>query len=456
MKICPICASFNDDTAKFCSKCGFKLEEEKQEQPTPVAPVNSKTQKISSLAVGSFVISIFSLLLFATYFPLLLGTLAIIFGIIGFFQSKSKNSRIYALFGIAISIMSIVILFEVGVDLMNSKDEKKKEEVQAEQEYIEPSPTAKPTPEPAEAPISYKHAFVYDLILNPSPYLNKYVETSFPVGSCSSYDDGTVKMYTEYTDYDLCGESENLIIYLPNGSTVYEDGKYVTVQGKLTYDEYQYILTDAKVVNIGSESEQDYQDGMVVYKYNRGMQLQAEKENFIESCEDVSYDDLLRYPETYDGKPIKLTIYASDVKADGWVFKGDILAEYEGKELIVFDDREVREPRLVTGDKVTVYATGAGLGKMQIKEEGLIFNKTVDDYNIPQISIKYTEWDKAFTDYDSSDIKSKEGDLYDEGKRAGDDLSETLADIDWDENKENARELGKEAAEFVNELIGAE
>jgi len=57
---------------------------------------------------------------------------------------------------------------------------------------------------------------------------------------------------------------------------------------------------------------------------------------------------------------------------------------------------------------------------------------------------------------DSSSKASDDGDLYDEGKRAGDDLAETLGEIDWDENKEDAREAGEELAEYINEIIGAE
>ena len=126
--------------------------------------------------------------------------------------------------------------------------------------------------------------------------------------------------------------------------------------------------------------------------------MQQEKEVFIESCVSVSYDELRKYPDSYKDVPIKLTIYAEDVEPDGWIFPGDIIATINGEELAVYDDRIVREPRIIEGDTVTIYAVGDGLATMKVKQKGLVFNKTIDEYDVPAVKIKYTENDKDFVE----------------------------------------------------------
>ena len=158
--------------------------------------------------------------------------------------------------------------------------------------------------------------------------------------------------------------------------------------------------------------------------------LQQSKESFIASCIDVTYDDLRRYPDSYEDVPIKLTIYASDVEPDGWIFPGDIIATFNGEELAVYDDRKIREPRIMEGDTVTVYAVGYGLTKMQVKQKGVLFNKTVDEYDVPTIKIKYTEKDKDFTEYSDKNNDSIKN-AFEKGLNdgLGDSASESIEEI---------------------------
>lgn len=450
MKICPKCSSFANDGSNFCPKCGSKLEEQFMSSNQQKPKATGKKDDLKVISIISSVIGILSIFTVFSCFGIMLSFSGVIISIIALSTSKEKQNRNLSIIGLVICLLTSYFSLSINVQKIGN-DSKPKEQV--EETQVE---THSPTIEPTEAPINYKEVFLYDLILNSTSYVNQYVETSFSVHYCyPKENDGLTEIASEYTDYDLTGEMDNIFVYL-DGLVEYEMDQYITVHGKFVYKDSRYCIIDAEVTDIGSQSEKSFQDGLIIYTHYRNEQLQASKESFIASCVEVSYDDLLRYPETYQDVPIKLTIVASDVKADGWIFKGDILAEYQGGDLIVFDDREVREPRLVTGDKVTVYATGAGLGKMQIKQEGIILDKTVDEYNIPQISIKYTEWDKAFTEMDSSSKASDDGDLYDEGKRAGDNLAETLGEIDWDENKSDAREAGGELAEYINEIIGAE
>ena len=450
MKICPKCSSFVNDGANFCPKCGAKLEEQFMSNNQQKPKETKKKEELKVVPVLASVLGVLSIFTIFSCFGIALSLSGVIISLIGFLTSKEKQNRKLSIIGLVICIITSYFALSINVQRVRDVSEPKE---QVEETQIE---TPSPTIEPTEAPINYENVFYYDLVLNSTAYTNKYVETSFKIYYCyKGREDKPTELNTEYTDYDLTGKSDNIRVVLKD-NTEYAEDQYITVHGKFVYKDSRYCIIDAEVTDIGSQSEKSFQDGLIIYTHYRNEQLQASKESFIASCVEVSYDDLLRYPETYQDVPIKLTIVASDVKADGWIFKGDILAEYQGGDLIVFDDREVREPRLVTGDKVTVYATGAGLGKMQIKQEGIILDKTVDEYNIPQISIKYTEWDKAFTEMDSSSKASDDGDLYDEGKRAGDNLAETIGEIDWDENKSDAREAGGELAEYINEIIGAE
>lgn len=450
MKICPKCGTFANDEAHFCNKCGAKLEEQFMSSNQQKPKATGKKDDLKVISIISSVIGILSIFTVFSCFGIMLSFSGVIISIIALSTSKEKQNRNLSIIGLVICLLTSYFSLSINVQKIGNDSEPKE---QVEETQIE---TPSPTIEPTEAPINYENVFYYDLVLNGTAYMNKYVETSFKICYCYyGREDEPTEIKADYTDYDLTGKSDNIRVILKD-TTEYENDQYITVRGKFVYQDSQYCIIDAEVTDIGSQSEKSFQDGLIIYTHYRNEQLQASKESFIASCVEVSYDDLLRYPETYQDVPIKLTIVASDVKADGWIFKGDILAEYQGGDLIVFDDREVREPRLVNGDKVTVYATGDGLGKMKIKEDRFIYEKTVDDYNVPQISIKYTEWDKAFTEMDSSSKASDDGDLYDEGKRSGDNLAETLGEIDWDENKSDAREAGGELAEYINEIIGAE
>ena len=44
----------------------------------------------------------------------------------------------------------------------------------------------------------------------------------------------------------------------------------------------------------------------------------------------------------------------TEVEVDSWLSNGAIYAEYQGKEIIIRDEREVREPRLIKGDNIVI------------------------------------------------------------------------------------------------------
>lgn len=129
---------------------------------------------------------------------------------------------------------------------------------------------------------------------------------------------------------------------------------------------------------------------------------EVQKRNtYLNSCEAVSYDDIRRYPDSYKGKNIKLNLVITEAKPDGWISDGDIFAVISGtnNQIAVYDHRPIREPRIMTGDHITVYGTADGLVKMKTYAEGTgilgsnLFAKTLEEKEIPAINVIYTSND---------------------------------------------------------------
>jgi hypothetical protein len=136
-----------------------------------------------------------------------------------------------------------------------------------------------------------------------------------------------------------------------------------------------------------------------VSKGTKEQEIQSLKEN----AQSVTYDDLIRYPYTYETTPIKITVSISDLEAQtflGIQYDTAIWA-YLGEELLILsDDRDIQEPALREGDTVTIYGYGKGTTTIDTKEKeyqgslvfGFSYDKTVDSYEVPYISIQYVEF----------------------------------------------------------------
>lgn len=243
---------------------------------------------------------------------------------------------------------------------------------------------------------TYEDVFFYTLMDNADYYNGKNVRTIIQVSRCYQSDD---KAYIEsrYSEYDLVENSSDITIY-PDNYQEFESDEYITVEGVFIKEKYDNTLINSHIVDCGTNSQTIFERDLSIFIAEHNQKLQEEKEAFIESCISVTYDDLRKYPESYEDVPVKLTIYAKDVEPDGWIFPGDIIATMDGEELAVYDDRVVREPRILEGETVTIYAVGYGLSTIKVKQKGLVFNKTVDEYNVPAVKIKYTENDKDFVE----------------------------------------------------------
>ncbi|MBO5623990.1 MAG: hypothetical protein J5959_20460 [Butyrivibrio sp.] len=109
------------------------------------------------------------------------------------------------------------------------------------------------------------------------------------------------------------------------------------------------------------------------------------------SFEAVSYNDLARYPDSYKGKKVKVTVTIVDEIEEGLILFKPYKAKMGGKDIALSDGRDVKEPKLLKGDTVTVYGEGDGTETVKTKRPGLIFDKTVDSTEIPMVKILYCE-----------------------------------------------------------------
>ena len=122
-----------------------------------------------------------------------------------------------------------------------------------------------------------------------------------------------------------------------------------------------------------------------------GLTELTEFERFQLNALRPSYDDLIRYPDTYKDEPIRIRVKIIDINVDRLfgLIQGGALGRMSGNDIVIFDSREDREPRLREGDTVVIYGDGGGLHKMQRKRQGIIFDRVVDEWYVPKVYIKF-------------------------------------------------------------------
>ena len=110
------------------------------------------------------------------------------------------------------------------------------------------------------------------------------------------------------------------------------------------------------------------------------------------SFESVTYEDLSRYPDKYNGKRVKGKVKIVDEMEEGLILFTPYKAKMGGKDIALSDGREVKEPKLLKGDTVTIYGEGDGTETVKTKRLGLLWDKTVDKTEIPMVKILYVEF----------------------------------------------------------------
>lgn len=244
-------------------------------------------------------------------------------------------------------------------DVKNAKDKDKKEE------------------------IIYKDVFFQNLTEGWEDYVGEKIRTTFPCDNC--YDDETITSL-----YD----SGKYIKVFADNYREFEEDTYITVTGEVFGTQSSYIeIKNAHIEVYGDKSENEYNEAKAEYDEIKRIEAEKEEAEFKENAESPTYDDLVRYPDSNKGKAIKLDVKIVESRPEGIIFAGGYLAHMGGSsnEITIVDEREVKEPKLLEGDNVTIYGYGNGLSTIKIQDKSGILPKTVDKYEVPSIDLKYVE-----------------------------------------------------------------
>ena len=202
--------------------------------------------------------------------------------------------------------------------------------------------------------------------------------------------DGVEKSNTKETEIDFkaaLGE-EDIEKYR------HESAELLIVRGIVQSGEKSVGLKEAKVVNLikeSSEAEKQLSSYIAAYNDASAKQDKIDEAAFKKSAVSVTWDKLRKYPDTYKGKAIKMKLKLTKVDPDGLIFEGDKIGVYPGTkhEVTLSDQRVPQEPRYSKGDTIVFYGIADGLSVIKVKNGTGLFAKTVKEYEVPHIIVKY-------------------------------------------------------------------
>lgn len=280
---------------------------------------------------------------------------------------------------------------------------------------------------PTETPSPYESVFYIDFVNNISDYDGKKVEITVPVDTI--YSDGDISVSTSSKISKRIRIETGKKEYCDKEDTI----KYVSVRGIAKNNSSDIEIQKTEVIYAGPDAPDSYKKSMEEYEALIVQGKLAVRDEFIRNASSVSFESLRRNPDSHNGKPLKMTIQVNKVDVDGVILNGAVWATYDGHRIIVYDNRENREPRLMAGDTITIYAEGNGLSKIKTYEKGTGFLGTdlganvVNEEEVPSVNMKYT---------DAEDVSKYTADTY------------SLDDSQYYNNK------GRELAEKLNKFVG--
>lgn len=245
----------------------------------------------------------------------------------------------------------------------NSKHTEQESEARTESDNAEKTPKVNNAPPATTVHSTY-------LANNWDEFNEQYVTFSFPVYTCND----------EQSSIEYMPDGSPRIIIYPDNYKSIDKGTYITVTGLVNTDTSYNNLVNAHIDSTGSIAQQNYESAKTDYE-----------NAFRAECEEVSYEDLFRYPDTYKDKKIKVNVHIKEVEPDGWILQGTIWATLSGNELVLYDERESREPRLNDGDNITLYGTGNGLTTIKTYDKSGIIPKVIDRYDVPYVNIMFLD-----------------------------------------------------------------
>lgn len=316
---CNNCGAPNAESAKFCQNCGTKFT------PVEVHQMNYKESQ----------------------------------------KPKKKGKKGWLVFFAVIIVLS---LFSRGGKTAKTTQTQAAAQKPASVSSTTPT-TAKvqQTTQPTVPPTPATPVFYIDLVYNAEKYNGKKVEVTVPVDYI--YSSGRVTVKSDYFDGNLEIDTNDKSLYSKRDTI-----KYIAVSGTVAKTSSDISVKNAVVSYCGNaEPEQFVQDLANYEKYVVAGKI-AMRNDFIAQAKTPSHDELRRSPDSYRDVPLKLNVNITKVETDGWISNGTVYATYNGQQIIIYDERENREPRLVAGDYITIYAKGNGLTvvKTFIKGSGIL------------------------------------------------------------------------------------
>lgn len=310
---CPECGKEISDLAKNCPNCGFPMgfessrrnENNRQYQspnanqsnnvyqpnntyhPTmsaqPIRAYVHEPAKTTSIGIATIVFSVFAIAVLIV---------VIVAAVVGE-ESSEENTN----------------LVEANIESPHDEIllEEKEEFTKTETDISEIEDQSVKTASPEEPPVEI---FATDLLNSWSDYIGKWVTVTYACDRCED-DEQSIQ-----STYD--GEAKLYLRSYVDNYRQFEYGDYITVTGLVDSKYASYIeIKNAHIDYFGDESQSVYDTGKAGYDERKRIEAEEYEASFKENVESPSYDDLLRYPDSYKEKQIKVKVKIVRVEPDG-------------------------------------------------------------------------------------------------------------------------------------------
>lgn len=262
---------------------------------------------------------------------------------------------------------------EIQDEIIVEKEQEKEEDIKVKETKIEVEDT--PSTE----------IFSTDLLNSWSEHIGEKVTVSYICDRCEDDEESIQSVYDEDARLYLRSYVDNY--------RQFDYGEYITVTGIVDGKYATYIeIKNAHIDNFGNDSQLDYDKRKSEYDEQKRIEAEEYEAQFKENVQSPTYDDLLRYPDSYKDIQIKVKVKVTRVEPDGIIFDGEIEAKMNGETVALYDGRQIKEPKLREGDSITIYGYGKGVTTVKVQDVSGLLPKTVDKYDIPAIDMRYIEF----------------------------------------------------------------
>lgn len=170
---------------------------------------------------------------------------------------------------------------------------------------------AEDTPTPKPEPVAVENSTVLyylDLYENYKQYENQYVTIYAPVDSVDK-EDVLVKG-------EIDGMGEICLTLLEPRSDL-KQGDFITATGLVKGRMFKILyLENVNIAATGNEPAQLYAQQKGTYDASVAQAQANSQQEFANSCQRYNYEDLVRYPDTYEDKPITDTVVVEQFMAN--------------------------------------------------------------------------------------------------------------------------------------------